>query len=129
MTVRDFERFQNQPHRRARGSVAEEAAVAWLRDRGFRIIDTNVVTKAGEIDILARDGEMLCFIEVKARATADFGPAVAAVDARKQQRLVRAAGLYLAKSGWQGACRFDVLGLDPGENGWEVTHLPNAFGA
>lgn len=78
--------------------------------------------------MVARDGDTLCFIEIKARATPRFGEAVEAVDARKQRRIARAAGLYLASSRWQGPCRFDVLGLDPSPDGWRFTLVKDAFG-
>ena len=125
----DLRRFRNQPHARARGATAEAAALAWLKRHGYTIRDANVVTKAGEIDVVAMDGDTLCFIEVKARASFEFGPAVAAVDHRKQRRITRAAALYLALNRLELPCRFDVLGLDPGPEGWEFTLVRNAFEA
>ena len=119
--------FQLQPHNRGRGKVGEEDAVRWLTGQGFTILERNVVTHAGEIDLVAREGETLCFVEVKARGTAAYGPAIAAVGAAKQRRLSRAASLYLALRRLSGPCRFDVLGLDAGENGWEVTLIRDAF--
>ena len=119
--------FELQTHNRGRGKVGEEDAVRWLEARGFAILDKNVVTHAGEIDLVAREGETLCFIEVKARGTAAFGPAIAAVGPAKQRRICRAAALYLALRGLSGDCRFDVLGLDAAENGWTYTLIRDAF--
>jgi putative endonuclease len=119
--------FELQTHNRGRGKVGEEDAVRWLEARGFTILDKNVVTHAGEIDLVAREGETLCFIEVKARGTAAYGPAIAAVGPAKQRRLSRAAALYLAVRGLSGDCRFDVLGLDAGEGGWTFTLIRDAF--
>lgn len=124
-----FDGFHRESHTRARGASAEAAGLAWLEGQGYEILATNYVTRAGEIDAVARDGDTLCFVEIKARATSAFGPAVAAVDARKQRKIVRAAGLYLAREGYEGPCRFDVLGLDPGPDGWAFTLLRDAFGA
>ncbi|HEV7515287.1 MAG TPA: YraN family protein [Thermoanaerobaculia bacterium] len=119
--------FELQTHNRGRGKVGEEDAVRWLQTQGFVILERNVVTHAGEIDLVAREGETLCFVEVKARGTAAYGPAIAAVGPAKQRRICRAAALYLALRGLSGACRFDVLGLDAGENGWTYTLIRNAF--
>ena len=122
--------FENQPHTRGRGRVAEQAAATFLVGEGYRILARNVVTKAGEIDILAQEGEDLCFVEVKARTSHEFGGALAAVGVRKQQRLVRAAALYLAASGGgERAVRFDVLGMEKGEENWDFTLIRNAFEA
>ena len=119
--------FDLATHTRGRGRVGEEEAVRWLTNHGFTVLDRNVVTKVGEIDVVAREGETLCFVEVKARGTAAYGPAIAAVGPAKQRRLSRAAALYLALRRLSGPCRFDVLGLDAGENGWEVTLIRDAF--
>lgn len=87
-----------------------------------------MVNHGGEIDLVAREGGYLCFIEIKARASDRFGPAIAAVDARKQRRICRAAALYIAVKGLhREPCRFDVLGLDRERNGWRYTLIRNAF--
>lgn len=123
-------RFDRQPHTRGRGSVAEEQAVAWLERQGYEVVERNVTTRAGEIDAVAREGETLCFVEIKARLTSTYGPAIAAVGPGKQRRIARAAALYLQKKGlWESPCRFDVLGMDATEDGWEFTLVRNAFEA
>jgi putative endonuclease len=120
--------FQDQPHARARGKVGEDDAVRWLERQDYRIVERNVVNHAGELDIVARDGETLCFLEIKARSSGAYGPAIAAVDARKQRRISRAAALYIAVKGLHNApCRFDVLGLDWEGEGWRYTLVRNAF--
>jgi putative endonuclease len=119
--------FDLQTHNRGRGKVGEEDAVRWLTGQGFTILDKNVVTHAGEIDLVAREGDTLCFVEVKARGTAAYGPAIAAVGPAKQRRICRAAALYLALRSLSGNCRFDVLGLDAAENGWTYTLIRDAF--
>ena len=83
----------------------------------------------GEIDLIAFEGETLCFIEVKARSTGEYGPAVAAVGRRKQARIARVAAMILAQSGYRAACRFDVIGLDRRGGTWDVTLIRNAFDA
>ncbi len=122
--------FTALPHTHARGAAGEEAAEAYLRLSGYRIVARNVRTKVGELDVVALDGETLCFIEIKARATGEFGRAIEAVGPHKQRRLAKAALLFLAKSRSQRPCRFDVLGLDRGRDGaWSFTLVKNAFDA
>ncbi len=83
--------------------------------------------KAGEIDLIAAEEGTLCFLEIKARASRDFGLAIEAVSPAKQKRLVGAARLYLAYHPWPGPCRFDVLGMDLIEGRWTYTLVQNAF--
>lgn len=126
-------RFRSRPHTVGRGRVGEEEAVRWLHRNGYRVLHRNVRTNAGEIDCIARDGDVLCFVEIKARSGRRYGPAVAAVGARKQRRLVRAASLWLARHPTDRPCRFDVLGLDAaggeGRGEWEFTLVRDAFRA
>jgi putative endonuclease len=113
----------------ARGRAAEQAAAVWLEAKGYEILERNVVNHAGEIDLIARDGAgVLCFVEIKARATANFGPAIAAVGRAKRRRLSRAAALHLAIRGLHlEPCRFDVLGLDWTGAEWRYTLVKDAF--
>jgi len=119
--------FRSQPHNRAKGSEAERRGVAWLRRQGYRVLAVNVTNRGGEIDVVAVDGDTLCFIEIKARASDRFGPAVLAVDATKRRKLARAASAYLAGRPWEGPCRFDVLGMDLVDGAFEYTLLRDAF--
>ena len=116
-------------HNRGRGSAAEKAALRWLRRQGYRPLARNVVTRAGEIDLVAAEAETLCFIEIKARSGGRYGPAIAAVDRRKQRRLARAAALFLTRRPHSGPCRFDVLGIDAAGDGWRFTLIRDAFQA
>ena len=117
---------QNAPRRqdpRHRfGRYGEDAAAEFLRRRGFEILARNVRTALGEIDLVALDGEVVVFVEVKARR----GPGgLEAVDARKQRRLSRLALAFLARAGWLGrSARFDVIAVEPGG---ACTHVANAF--
>ena len=122
-----LEEFGAQTHTVGRGRVAEDAAVAWLERHGYRVVERNHRNAAGEIDVVAEDGEVLCFIEVKARTETLFGSALAAVGPRKQRRVARAAALYLALRGIQPACRFDVLAMEADEQGWRFTLVKDAF--
>ena len=121
-------RFQEQPHNRGRGKIGEDDAVRWLERQGYRVVERNVVNHGGEIDVVAYEGQTVCFVEIKARASAAYGLAIEAVDLRKQRRISRAAALYLAMKGPRDApCRFDVLGLDKAGDGWRYTLIRDAF--
>jgi putative endonuclease len=76
---------------------------------------------------VAREGDTLCFVEIKARGRTGFGPAMAAVTPAKRRRVARAAALHLALNALSGPCRFDVLGLDWTPSGWEYTLVRDAF--
>lgn len=121
--------FAPARHTHAKGSLAEEEAVRLLVAAGYEVIERNVELPVGEIDLVARDGETVCFVEIKARAGDLYGPSIGAVHAGKQRRITRAAALYLAQHGIEAPCRFDVLGLDRTLEGWEVTLVRDAFDA
>jgi putative endonuclease len=105
---------------RARGEAAEEEAARFLARRGLAILARNYRTRQGEVDIVAQDGAVLVFVEVRSRSGNAYGGAAASVDARKQARLVAAARHFLARLGAEPPCRFDVLTLQGAEGtpGW-----------
>jgi len=129
--------FTSAAHTRAKGRIAESSAIRWLKREGYAIVETNYAIRAGEIDVIAIDGadhdplrpDTLCFVEIKARRSAHFGPAIGAVTPRKQHRIARAAAAYLASHDWEGPCRFDVLGMDRDDDGWDFTLIRDAFPA
>src|SRR5712691_938140 len=92
------------------GARGEEAAARHLESLGYRILDRQFKTRAGEIDLVAEEAGTLVFVEVKSRSCLSFGRPSEAVDGRKRVRLVRAASTYLVQRGLtERACRFDVL--------------------
>lgn len=101
-------------NRAARGRAAEDAAVALLERNGYRIVARNVRLPGGEIDVIARDGSIVVFVEVKARAGGAFGSAVAAVDARKRSTLRALAADWLQIAAPAARARFDVVTFDAG---------------
>jgi putative endonuclease len=111
------------------GRASEAWAEEFLRAKGYRILERNLRTSLGELDLVAEDAGVLVFVEVKARATEACGGALAAVDRRKQAKLVRLASQYLAQRHLSDKpCRFDVVlvrGL-PSAQG-QIEHLQNAF--
>ncbi len=125
-----LDEFGAQPHTVGRGRVGEEAAARWLERQGYRIVERNHRNVAGEIDLVAEDGDTLCFLEVKARTDTRYGPALAAVGPRKRRRIARAAALYLAMRGVEPPCRFDVLaieGVEGHSDDWRFTLVRDAF--
>ena len=122
--------WDSQPHARARGRAGEDRACAFLAARGYRVLERNVSTPAGEIDVVAEDGDTLCFVEVKARADSAHGSAVAFVGPAKQRRLARCCALYLATRGVRDRpIRFDVLGLERENGAWRCELVRGAFEA
>jgi putative endonuclease len=112
------------------GKTGEDLAVAELERRGYAVLARRYRTKHGEIDIVARDGETTVFVEVKARATAEFGTAAEAVTRRKQRRLVSMATDYLARHRLANIrCRFDVVAIDGVGESAVITVYPSAFDA
>ena len=93
--------------------MGEDLACRELRRLGYDVLARRYRTRHGEIDIVARDGAALVFVEVKVRQGAAFGGAGAAVTMAKQQRIVRMAAEYLARKRMpDGPCRFDVVAID-----------------
>jgi len=99
--------------RQALGILGENLAVAEVERRGYAILARRYRTRHGEIDIVARDGETIVFVEVKTKDTAEFGTAAEAVTARKQRRVISMAVDYLARNRLTTQpCRFDVVAID-----------------
>ncbi|MBN1596601.1 YraN family protein [candidate division FCPU426 bacterium] len=100
---------------RSRGLAAEEQAVHFLVAQGYQVLVRNYQCRYGEIDVIARQGDTLCFVEVKSRSKPDFGSPAEAVNRIKQRRIARTAAHYLMKKYPAGepACRFDVVTILP----------------
>ncbi|MBF0625209.1 MAG: YraN family protein [Magnetococcales bacterium] len=113
----------------ALGRQGEERAVEHLRRLGYRIMARNVRTRFGELDLVARDGDTLVFCEVKTRRDGDCGGPAAAIDWRKQQRLVRLAGAFLQQNPqWEELeCRFDAVLLWRQGPEWRIQVIADAF--
>ena len=95
------------------GSVGEDLASAALAARGYAILERRYTTERGEIDIVAEDGETLVFVEVRARATGEFGRAAESITDAKKRQVVRMATEYLARHQITNRpCRFDVVAID-----------------
>ena len=116
--------------RRGTGIRGEEEAARFLTRSGFAILDRNVRTRAGEIDLVAKEGKTLVFVEVKTRRDLEGDPPQAAVHMRKQNRLAKLAHGYLKlKRIRQTPCRFDVVSVIINDEGGvkAIRHITNAF--
>lgn len=91
------------------GDYGEEYAAKYLDKHGYRIVNRNYRCKNCEIDIIAYDGDCLCFIEVKTRNRQDYGLACEAVNYRKQQKIIRGALFYITVNNISAPVRFDVV--------------------
>lgn len=100
-------------NRRQQGALGERKAGELLESRGYEILEYNFRARGGEIDLVARDGSVLVFVEVKYRRDERSGSPLEAVDPRKQRRICLAASGYLARHGLglDTPCRFDVVAL------------------
>ncbi len=116
--------------RKRRGDRGEAAVAAMLEKRGCAIVERQYRCRWGEIDLIARTAEgVLCFVEVKTRSPRAIAAPREAVTPAKRRRLRDAAGWYLAQTGWDGPCRFDVAEVYPASAGGrrQINYIINAF--
>jgi putative endonuclease len=113
--------------RRQTGARAENSAAAFLESQGFHIVARNFLRRIGELDVVARDGDLLVVVEVRTRADDRFGGAAASVTRGKQRRVAATAALFLAEHPALRRCRvrFDVIVVRDGQIEW----LKHAFDA
>jgi putative endonuclease len=115
--------------RKQLGSMGEQLAADRLVQKGMEILARNWHCAQGEIDIIARQGETLIFVEVKTRRGRAAGTPEQGVDVRKQRLLCQSAQCYLQSIGWEGDVRLDVVAVELTSNGrlLRVTHWPDAI--
>lgn len=111
------------------GKQGEDIAVTYLKKKKLIIITRNYRQKTGEIDIIAKDGEWLVFIEVKTRMSLRFGQPFEAVTQRKQNQIGRVALDYMTRHKLSNQLvRFDVISIIVNKNKKpKIEHLPNCF--
>ena len=112
------------------GRFGEERAARYLRLRGYRIMETNYSCRSGEIDLIARRGKYVVFVEVKLRKSAEFAEAREFVTAAKQQRIRTTAALWLSQHETELQPRFDVVEIyapQGAEGRITINHIENAF--
>ena len=116
-------------NKREFGEQLENFAQATLKKSGCKIVETNYLCKLGEIDIIIKDQNTLAFVEVRYRKNANFGGALESVDYKKQQKIIKAAQLYLIQKKQSNAiaCRFDVFAIEGPLNRLDYQWIKNAF--
>lgn len=115
-------------NKRQKGKIGEELAINYLKKKGYKIIETNFSCKLGEIDIIAKEGETICFIEVKYRKTKEYGTSIEAIDTKKVHKLVNASKYYcMLNKMIDVPLRFDVIGIDISEKTPNYTLIKNAI--
>jgi putative endonuclease len=127
---------QKQDRRKALGRQGEDLAAVYLAQQGYHIITRNWRTRSGELDIVAREGEWLVFVEVRTRRTRGgvseplLGSPEESVTPRKQLQLVTMADAYLFEMKWDGFWRIDVVALELRADGSvaRMNHLRDAVG-
>ncbi|MEZ3501643.1 YraN family protein [Pantoea sp. KPR_PJ] len=115
-------------NRRRFGAEQEQRARRYLARAGLQWVASNVHFRGGELDLIMRDGACWVFVEVRYRRDARYGGALASITRLKQQKLLRAAALWLAQRGGSFDtvdCRFDIIAI----TGTALEWLPNAFNA
>ncbi len=106
------------------GRAGERRAAAFLKDKGYKILERNFSCGFGEIDIIAKKGGLIVFLEVKTRTASDYGRGAESVNKEKINKIRRAAAYYLNKiKEPEACCRFDVIEINEGK----MEHIEDAF--
>ncbi|MCH5185115.1 MAG: YraN family protein [Oscillospiraceae bacterium] len=109
------------------GGMGEDAACEYLQNHGFEIIERNYHSRYGEIDIIARDGDDLVFVEVKARSERTDTMPCEYVDERKRKKIIKTALVYLGDDAYSSGFRFDVTDIIYKNGIPMIKHYRNAF--
>ena len=116
-----------EDRRKTAGNYGENAAVGYLASKGYKMVAQNFRHAGGEIDIVARDGGVLVFVEVKYRKQLNFGRPAEDVGVAKRKAIITAAYAYLYENDLHDiSCRFDVIEVF-GRELLEINHIENAF--
>ncbi len=111
-----------------KGKIGENIAVDYLVKKGYRILQRNYRFEHGEIDIITEDGNVLVFVEVKARRSKEFGEPEDAITPRKREKIRSTADGYLFENNIDDQeCRFDVIAIDYQYKKTEIRHIIDAF--
>lgn len=109
--------------RRLFGNAAERRAAQFLRKQGMKILERQYTTKLGEIDLIAKDGDEIVFVEVKARRSGEFGHPEESVTPSKLEKISKVAQQYLVRLPEDTPYRIDVVAIE----GDEITHIQGVF--
>jgi putative endonuclease len=116
-----------QEWRRSLGNRGEELAATYLEEKGYLVLQRNYRSGAGEIDIVAQDGDCLVFVEVRARSTKEYGTPEESITLSKAQRLIEVAQGYLQERGESaGGWRIDLVAIQWRGDLYRLDHIVNA---
>ncbi|MCK5146845.1 YraN family protein [bacterium] len=113
--------------RKKTGRDGEIAAAQYLINKDMVIIERNWKNERGEIDLIARDGNTLVFVEVKSGRSNKYGPPELRVDIRKQRQIGKVASAYLMQQSEEMDCRFDVVAVSLTGDRYSIKHYEDAF--
>lgn len=112
----------------AKGKLGEDLAAEYLLQKGYTLLHRNWRNSRQEIDIIAQTGDILVFVEVKARSSSAFGAPQDFVDYKKEAHLEKASLAYLENSGHNGEIRFDIIAIQFNKKGKaDIQHIEDAF--
>ncbi len=110
------------------GKRGEELAVRFLEKKNYKILEKNWRYRRAELDIIAKDGEALVFVEVKTKSNNQFGEPESAVDEKKENLMASAGAAYMRKIGHEWEIRFDIVSIIyTNENDYHIKHFEDAF--
>ena len=109
------------------GSAGEYSAADYLKKKRYKILGQNFSCRFGEIDIIAQDGKYVVFVEVKTRRNENFAQAREFVTVTKQERVIKAAMLWLQQNDVELQPRFDVIEVVGEGRKQRITHIEDAF--
>lgn len=113
---------------KAIGMSGEQAAAAYLKGKGYKVIQANYRAAGAEVDLVASSGDILCFVEVKTRKNCDHGSPEMFVTRSKQLKIIRAARVFAARKPYRNfRVRFDVVSVLREGGTMACDHLENAF--
>ena len=110
------------------GKLGEDVACKYLKKKKYQILERNFRTRFGEIDIVAKKGDCIAFVEVKTRSATEYGKPCEAVTFSKQQKIIKTARMYIQEQNLDAAFSFDIIEvlLDKGKV-TSLNHIENAF--
>ena len=117
-------------NKREVGKIGEDCAKNYLKKLGWKILDTNYhYSRLAELDIVAKDGDTIVFVEVKTRSSKEFGGGIAAVNAHKRRNIIITSEIYMKETGFDGARRYDVaeVYIDENKKVSEINYIENGF--
>lgn len=119
--------FSDMDSTREKGSAAEEIAVKYLLEKGYEILEQNWYSQHQEIDIIARKGGIIAFIEVKSLYSNYLREPYQSVNRNKQRLIISAANAYIRKHNVNDEVRFDIISILLGKHEPQIEHIENAF--